>query len=564
MKKTIASICILAGVLGVRADVITNYVYTVSNIFHNVYFENVVTQKVKSSHTDYFYTNYVSVVTNVYQTTFRTNMSVNVDVSQRYVNEAANAASNALSFAAESAVSATAAGSSASAASASADQAAASAVSASSAASQGLQRINERINWFDQHSGETITMVNINTNVNINVDAQDYSYAYTNNVGVVFDYVVVHPFGVNGGATVLPRSKSSYSTVSIRAWPRTWKSGKAVYWDFSPAYIDYDENGMRLQYLPDSATPILYHDANGNHPNGEIVPECFYWQSGYIYFNVRVWEGGVVVGSCKTRYKWDNWPTPIGYGSNNGTAMSLVSKQSYGDVNMGNTLAYFLSLTRTETTNVPIEFPLNVNPSGEAIVRWMSTGVSNSSMNDRLNELNGKIDDLTNAVGFASTDRINFYKAARKYVYTRVTTTEGIGGEITFDYVISPDIVVSSNDTKVVYYERNDFSIYAEKTGDRWDLVFPMSYGIHKIDMGESPDNFPTSSSNVITYTGALGVETGRIVFNRAYLSGPELAYFISSDFNVYDARSNVIDRLVRESQLSSLSNWVENVFQKK
>ena len=174
MKKTLACICILFGVLGVRADVRTNYVYVVSNIFINVYTENVVTQKVKSSHTDFYYTNYVSVVTNVYQTTFRTNVSVNVDVSQSYVNAAANAASNALSFASESAASATAAGSSASSASASADRAAASAASASSAASDGLQRINERINWFDLHSGETITQNNYYWQTNVYY-AIDYS-----------------------------------------------------------------------------------------------------------------------------------------------------------------------------------------------------------------------------------------------------------------------------------------------------------------------------------------------------------------------------------------------------
>ena len=167
MKKTIACICILFGVLGVRADVRTNYVYVVSNIFNNVYTESIVTQKVKSSHTDFYYTNYVSVVTNVYQTTFRTNVSVNVDVSQTYVNAAANAASNALSFASQSAASATAAGSSASSASSAASRAAASASAASSAASDGLQRINERINWFDLHSGETITVNNYNWTTNI-------------------------------------------------------------------------------------------------------------------------------------------------------------------------------------------------------------------------------------------------------------------------------------------------------------------------------------------------------------------------------------------------------------
>lgn len=383
MKKTIACICILFGVLGVRADVRTNYVYVVSNIFNNVYTESIVTQKVKSSHTDFYYTNYVSVVTNVYQTTFRTNVSVNVDVSQTYVNAAANAASNALSFASQSAASASAAGSSASSASSAASRAAASAASASSAASDGLQRINERINWFDLHSGETITM--LTSNVTINVNAQDYSYTYTNAAGQAFDYVTVHPYGANGGATVAARSSGAYNTVKIRAWPRPRESSK--WWDFSPAYVDYDDKGMRLQYLPDTTVPIKYVGGAGVYPNGKIVPEYFYWQSGYIYFKVRVWENGEVVAWCLTRYQWNNWPNTIGYGGDNGTAMALVDREGYGTSDMGTTLAYFYSKTRTDSANAPIEFPMSPSPSYNPTIEWMRDGPKVSVLEDRVAEL---------------------------------------------------------------------------------------------------------------------------------------------------------------------------------
>ena len=162
MKKSILAIAIVLAALTVKADVITNYVYVVSNIFNNVYTENVITQKVKNTHYNYYFTNYVSVVTNVFQTTFKTNIEVNVifDNFEPWVNAASNAAANASSLASAAAAKATAAASSASSASSAASRAAASAASASAAASDGLARINERINWFDQHSGETITQNN--------------------------------------------------------------------------------------------------------------------------------------------------------------------------------------------------------------------------------------------------------------------------------------------------------------------------------------------------------------------------------------------------------------------
>lgn len=370
MKKLNLCIAVVLCGLSVRASVVTNWVYVVSNIFNNIYSESVVTQKIKSTHYDYYYTNYVSVVTNVYQTTWRTNMSVNCDIGQQFLLATSNEANRASSFVGAVSNLATSAASSASTASTAASSAAASASSASSAAANGLSQINARIAWFDQHSGETITM--LTSNVTVHVNAQDWSYIYTNAHGVAFSYVTVHPFGADGGATVAARSSSAYSTIGIRAWPRPRVSG---WWDFYPAYIDYDENGMRLQYLPDMMTPIQYQDANGSYPTGRIVPEYFYWQSGYIYFKVRVWVDGAVVAWCLTRYQWNNWPNTIGYGGDNGTAMDLVSRQGYGDSSMYTSqLAYFYSKTRTDSANTSIEFPMQPSASKLSTIEWMRNG----------------------------------------------------------------------------------------------------------------------------------------------------------------------------------------------
>ena len=378
MKKAILAIAIILGAFGVKADVVTNWVYVVSNVYTQVFTENVITQKVKNTHYNYYYTNYVSIVTNVYETTWRTNTTVMCDVSAEYVNAASN-------YSASAAASSTSAGGYASDAQGYAQNAQNAYSWTSAAAANGLNQINARIAWFEEHSGETITM--LTSNVIVNVNAQDYSFTYTNAAGVAFNYVTVHPFGANGGATVAPRSSSAYSTVAIRAWPRPRVSG---YWDFYPAYIDSDENGMRLQYLPDTTTPIPYQDANGAYPTGKIVPEYFYWQSGYIYFKVRVWVDGEVVAWCLTRYQWSNWPTTIGYGGDSGTAMELVSRQSYGDTAMGTTLAFFYSRTRTAAANTAIEFPMEPSAAYAPTLEWMRNGPVVSDLQDQVAALSAE------------------------------------------------------------------------------------------------------------------------------------------------------------------------------
>jgi len=389
MKKAIVIFSIVLGVLTARADVITNYVYIVSNIFHNVYSESIITQKVKSTHTDYYFTNYVSIVTNVYQyqTTFQTNIEVNVifDNFEPWVIAASNYAANAESYATNAAESATTAGASASTAAMHANTAWSAAHAAQDAEADGLRRINERIAWFDEHSGETITMITITSNVYINVNAQDWSYTYTNANGVAFGYVTVHPYGADGGATVAARASNQYSTIGIRAWPRP-RDG-SVWWDFYPAYIDYDEKGMRLQYLPDSTMPIKYKDANNAHPNGKIIPEYFYWQSGYIYFKVRVWENGAVVAWCLTRFQWSNWPNTLNYGTDTGQAMTVVNRELYGDSSMGDYLAYLYTKTRTSSANTPIHFPMNPSASYNATLDWMKNGPIVSDLQDQVAEL---------------------------------------------------------------------------------------------------------------------------------------------------------------------------------
>ena len=378
MKKFIA-IALAAFSMTCAASVQTNWVYVVSNIYNNVYSESVITQKVKNTHFNYYYTNHIYTVSNIVVEVSRTNLHLNVvwDNFGPWVNAASNSAlqaaasvSNAQDYAGSAAQYATTAGNSASLANGAVSLAQAYASQSESAAANGLAAINSRIAWFDEWASNKVITV-VHTNISILVNAQDYSYIYTNTAGTAFNYVRVHPYGANGGATISARGAMAYSTIGIRAWPLPRVSG---YWDFYPAYIDTDENGMRLQYVPDTTIPIQYGDSSSAYPNGKTVPEYFYWQSGYIYMKVRVWQNGSVVAWCLTCYKWDNWPSTIGYGGDTGTAMSLVNRYQYGP--SSGTFGYFHSLTRTASQNTAIEFPMSPSPSLNPVLEWMRNGPS--------------------------------------------------------------------------------------------------------------------------------------------------------------------------------------------
>lgn len=395
MKKTIACICIIFGVLGVRATVLTNYVYVVSNIFNNVFTESVITQKVKSSHTNYYYTNYVSVVTNVYQTTYRTNVSMNVDVSQKYVYAAANAASNALWYANQLAAAATDADSSASYADSAMNRAEMYAAMASSAASDGLQRINDRINWFDQHSGETITNVNVNvtTNIYVDVDDIDMSYKYVDLQGNAYDNVIISPYGTNSCVSVYPRKSSSgqnyYASTVYKITLYHRKDNNTV-WEFVPAYVDYDSDGLRLQFVPrnPSYIPYITNDQSDGYYGKRQVPAYMYWQNGTFYFKVNMYDDDNNVMSWGIfTHSQTYFPEPIPLSvlesQSVGKPMDIKSRFNYGS--RDNSLAYIRTFESFYIRDIPLVFPMHASDFHKPVVNWMRMGPMLSTSLDAYN-----------------------------------------------------------------------------------------------------------------------------------------------------------------------------------
>lgn len=185
MKKAVLAIVLFCGVFAARAWVVTNTFYIVTNEYHYVYYTSVITQQVKNTHAEHYFTNYYYEVTNIQVSTvqniYRTNFNYNViwDNFDPWVLAASNSAVNAQSSADSAALAATQAGSSSSSAYSYSRQAAASASSASSAASSGLTAINERVNWFDNHVLEAIANANTLSNMNVIIDAPGAAATYT-------------------------------------------------------------------------------------------------------------------------------------------------------------------------------------------------------------------------------------------------------------------------------------------------------------------------------------------------------------------------------------------------
>lgn len=452
MKKLMMCAMVAFAAFAAWADVITNTVVIVSNIYNNVYHESIVTAKVQNTHFNYYFTNHETVVIHESHLISQTNKTVSLEVGNSYLiaasnqaNRAAAAVGDARDFADASAGSASASASSASSAASSASAAAASRSAAASECASALNTINARINWFDEHSGETITQVNITTNIDIQINADEYSYTYKDHNGNLYNNILVHPYRVNGMLTLSPINSGQFVSTAFRAWPQPRTSG---YWDFVPAYIDSDINGMRIQYVPREIREIGYSDANGAYPNGKQIPEYFYWQNGYIYMKVNVYVDGQIVGWCISNYRYDNFPTPVNYGTDNGVAMTLQQRSAYGS--QSSNLAYLRTLERTSSQGYTIQIPGEPSGSAVPIIDWMRTGPFESDVEDRVASCDSRVSAAEATVAASSAQ----WSAVR-------TDWAAFSSEVSnrLDLIASgnPRAYVSPGGTEypnIIYYER--------------------------------------------------------------------------------------------------------------
>lgn len=199
MKKAMMAALMLAGISAMAEAVVTNTVVIVSNHYNNVYHENIITQKIKSSHT--YVTNHVTTVERQTLVVSKTNLTVTADIGLDVLRAASNQAnraeaaySNAVEVVGSGASSASEAAVSASDAAAAAASAAAERQSAAAECDQALSNINARISWFDEHAGETITNVNINVTKNIYNNEDMFARTQLSNVEERVTYLEENPY----------------------------------------------------------------------------------------------------------------------------------------------------------------------------------------------------------------------------------------------------------------------------------------------------------------------------------------------------------------------------------
>lgn len=197
MKKLIASILALVAI-NASAYTVTNTVTIISNIYNRISEEHWITNNIKNTHVNYYYTNNIYTVTNktllVSQQNFVTNTTVNLDVSQQAIadaraqaNRAEINATNALNFANSAARSATEGQGHSADAKGYMDEAEYYAQQAESQASRVestgnaqvnrvvgagnsvIDQIDDRQQWFEDHFGQMVTNVNIDVTVATNI-----------------------------------------------------------------------------------------------------------------------------------------------------------------------------------------------------------------------------------------------------------------------------------------------------------------------------------------------------------------------------------------------------------
>lgn len=401
MKKLLASILIaLATLSAVGVEyTITNNVIVVTNMYIREVHE--ITNKVKNTHTDYYFTNYVNTVNNHYDVTYRTNLTVNADMTLAALDRALALEELAGEAKGDAETARDEAYTHASRAAASATSASQSASSASSyltrtvnAGDDAIKRINERITWFDTHAGETITQVNISTNIDMTVDV-NYSYAYKSPAGETFSRIRVSPIAVSGDRYRItvpsPSSQGLADEVCIYTDNSSVDNSDSRAIQFLPAYIDSDQYGLRFQYIPDaeSMAKLIYYrsttasgTASTAYKDERVIPAYLYWQNGYWCYRVNVWKGGVVIRYSTWKYKDSDWPGASQYktkttsGSYSGNTMGSALSGTNERYNYGYSAAYSRAyiFQRNRTTGVSsTTFPESASASIAVALAFMQS-----------------------------------------------------------------------------------------------------------------------------------------------------------------------------------------------
>lgn len=169
MKKlmSVMLMMISLGAFASVGEVVTNYVYVVSNQYFRTFEVHEVTNKVKNTHINYYTTNYETKVVQVANLTYKTNVTILADVSQQAIIAASNQANRAaeqVEYARQSAYDSASSASEASWYESQAhmfcDNAASKVYEVNRIGDEKISAMNAKQTWFDNNYGKLITNYN--------------------------------------------------------------------------------------------------------------------------------------------------------------------------------------------------------------------------------------------------------------------------------------------------------------------------------------------------------------------------------------------------------------------
>ena len=316
MKKAL-SIALMVICTAASAAVQTNWVYVVSNIYIRTSEVRYVTNRVQNTHYNYYYTNNVTTITNIWTVNHTTNINYEVifdnfgpwiEAASNQANRAASSATAASGFASEASGYATSAGSYRSSAQTYAGNASASAAAAQRAADAGLSNINARIAWFDAHAGETITMVT--TNISMALDPA-VNFPHTTSSGTTYENIRYYPVGnENGRICANPATYGAATAFCVAINLNRIGNPLGTLFYFDLGYVDSDEAGMRVHYV--TRTKELKSCTVQTGVSRLALPRDFYWQDGRyfsvfdLYDSATNWETRITYRSDRTFTYPDN------------------------------------------------------------------------------------------------------------------------------------------------------------------------------------------------------------------------------------------------------------------
>lgn len=573
MKKVLAILAVLASMCASAYDV-TNTVTIVSNIYYRIGEEHWITNNVKNTHANYFYTNNVYTVSNQTLLVSQTNIntSVTVDIGNVMLAKMSNEVdranlivSNASDFASAASVSAGDASFYANRAHASELQAQAVVGTVNTRRDQIIAEMNAKQDWFDQNYGKLITNEVYETHTYFpNLETNYIDGAGQEHKDLLVSLPKLALMSIGGTNFTIKTVVNSTETIL------TFDSIRLDDGEYH-VHMKAPGNGRIWKHSTTASSDLYLEDA-------------YYTGTSWVLNLYRQYNGGSYTVEATAPFNITSRVTTPRPGSAYLT-VSLDPNGSFTQYQKVDSFAMVSDIGGVVDSKIE-ELKINEFKT--------STGNAFNAMTNRFTEAESRIANLENKD--YSNDRIVHY-GSREYEHYRLVGHRADGTMPELNYYIADLYVdnLSYHGSPVEYnFIQDDFQgqnrgITVNKIWRNLNASHQMfiDYTYRKSASSTSTDRFgfptsegfisydvlPHATSNpgygyyMMSGSGTI-VQFIEIYFVAEYVGKASVRgamdYFISSDFNVYDASSNVIDRLVRMSQLNSFSNWVEQTFQRK